>query len=577
MNNVFKNIGPTYRATPHKPKLTLSREIEVQVKELINGHSGNGYKVSIGLGRPNGLSVHEEWKAFGPIITEVISAISQNFLIAGLVVGVEMYSKGKGKANTKALKPHAHITILTYNDFLERPIVNLELVFLKQRLDFEVQWLKKSHDITKSITYAVKSGNQDILIKATNHYYGINPVTVVTNQFVQNNPVQELIKVLNRHYGINTVKAQYLMRVPSVGRFNRVVKHQMADFVRKMCLETGITFYKGWLLKRIEKSRYTWDKLAPVEASIALMTSAEGLSVTYKKNMYDSAKWILTEGNSSKSKLNPVQTIFPRMRICPHLWEFKEGNVYNCLKGKLQFEPVLDSFTSCSKYHPYEWEKLPQPTLLVEALKLIIPDEKQQALLLITLGGLFHRLENRKNHKGLWVSGASGTFKTWFIQSFLKANFNTLHVLQVSRTQTRFKYGSLIGAEEGIVFLDYFDSADFRKIAEFMALTDGQTIMIREKYKGSEEVTFKGHPVIISYEPIEKTMYNITDKAALKKRFNQTTFVQTTDLNNQRLYELEILLKEKQIEWVSLAIMANRAFLRSKGERTVQTPNHWTL
>lgn len=55
MNNGLKNIGPTYHATPYKLKLTLSREIEDHVKQLIKERFGNGSKVNSGLGRLNGF------------------------------------------------------------------------------------------------------------------------------------------------------------------------------------------------------------------------------------------------------------------------------------------------------------------------------------------------------------------------------------------------------------------------------------------------------------------------------------------------------------------------------------------
>lgn len=576
MNDIFKDVGPTYRATQHRPKVALYQGVEVHVRKLMKEHSSNAYFVTIGLGRTSTLSVHEEWVAFGPALKKAIDTISANYLIAGLVVGIEMYSKSKGRANSKALKPHAHITIITYNDFLELPIEDLEEALLLQKLDYKVQWLKSPHDITKSITYAVKSGTQDVLQQATKMYFGNSPVSLVRNVLLPHNPMEGISRVLRAHYNVNEVEAHYLMKVPSVGRFNGDVKLQMADFLRKVCLETDTTFYDGSLLRRTGESKYTWTKYAPVEDYIHILTSAIGLSETYKQNLYNSANWIINEGRGSKGKHKPIQAIFPRMRICPHLWEFKGNDVYDCEQGVLLFEPVLSPFTSCAQYHRITWEELPLPVYLAEALQILVPELKDRKKLLVTLGGLFHSLDRRKGHKAIWISGASRTFKSWFMQSFLDANFNQLTIHQVSMTESKFKYGRLRGIEEGILHVDEFRSANFPQPAELLALTDGKTIMIEEKFEAAEKVSFKGHPVITSNERIRDTRYDYIDQKALETRYNETTFVQTSIANEQRLQEIEDLLKDNPIEWVSLAIMANRAFLMSKGKEDIQVPTHWT-
>ena len=89
------------------------------------------------------------------------------------------------------------------------------------------------------------------------------------------------------------------------------------------------------------------------------------------------------------------------------------------------------------------------------------------------------------------------------------------------------------------------------------------------------KVSFKGHPVITSNERIRDTRYDYIDQKALETRYNETTFVQTSIANEQRLQQIEDLLIDNPIEWVSLAIMANRAFLMNKGKEAVQVPTHW--
>lgn len=98
-----------------------------------------------------------------------------------------MDSKNKQRPNTKALKPHVHITIFAYNDFLCQPKRHIEREFCQLNLDFKIDQAPHPQDIAKALCYTVKSGKQNILRQATNTYMAIEPITVVINPGITNN------------------------------------------------------------------------------------------------------------------------------------------------------------------------------------------------------------------------------------------------------------------------------------------------------------------------------------------------------------------------------------------------------
>lgn len=572
----IKGIGETYRSDKYEPKKALFVAMRVNASLLLSQHSAEAHFFTIGLGKNFNRSIDQEWKDFGKMLESVIVLINQKFLIAGMIVGIEMYSKNKNRPNSKALRPHAHMIIYTYNCFLNVPIEIIEGQLSRSGFDFKVDHLKSPYDIAKASCYAIKSGKQTILRKACIEYLSIEPVHLVINSNLTDNPMEDIRIAINSNHIPNRVTRPNIFKpTPSVSTFNGDVKMQMAEFLKKMCILNSIGFYNGSIMKRIPPAKFTWVRKAPIESFVEFV-ARDQLSDIYKQSLYNSAKWIIKEGGFDGSG-HPVQTIFPRITVRPNLWEFRNGQVYDCTDGTIINSKIMDPFISCSMYHDCNWDDLPQPSTLIYIVKLLTVDINDAQLLIQTLGGLFHSLDNRKIHRAAWLSGPSNSYKTWFASSFLSNNFNQVLVNVINQNKTEFQYGRLRGLTEGILVLDEFRSENFKRPAQLLGIADGTPMAIDDKYLKDQITEFKGHPFITSNESIQNTLYNQSDKAALSNRFTNTTFYVH---NIQQFKEIEKLIdidpELMKLQWVSFAMYCNSQYLLKRYKTHSQLPSSWT-
>lgn len=562
----------TYRANPYQPSKSLFIAARVCAELLDKEHSSTVFFYTIGQSDTKGKSIEEEWQGFNKVLADVTTNIHTNNLIAAIVVGVEMYSKNKGRPNSKALRPHVHMTVFAYNDFLCVPKAYIENEFLKLGFDFKIDQPKKHFDIAKSLTYTVKSGKQEVLRKVTNHFLGSEPVTVLINPVIKENPVKNFVKALrSRAIPINVLEIQNDLAVESVSRFNGDTKMQMANFLRKQCLTSQTGIYKGFIMQKVRPSHFTWIKKTQLANFIQYIITPD-LPDTYKQAIYNSAKWILEEGAVDSGK-SIVQAIFPRLKMQANLWEFQDKQVYDFQTGEVVRVDQLEPFTSCSKFILGKWDAIKKPHQVLNIVQRLVPKEKQRIEFVTALGGLFHNLGNRKVQKAIWISGPSNSFKTWFVANFLDACFNEVLITRINQSKTQFKYGRIRGVTEGILYIDEFKSEDFKQTAQFLHITDGQDTVLEEKYLVSEETAFKGHPIITSNEAIKDTEFKQTMKKALKVRYQEAHFQPAQEDVQHLIHETKQTLDEE--EWEAFAVMANWMYLKENFSKQADLPKSW--
>lgn len=568
----FKDIE-VYRPYPYRPQQSLHIAARVAADRLIEDHSGESYFFTIGLGKQQKLSIEEEWERFGEVLQLSISKIMETLMIAGVVIGIEMYAKHRNQPNSKALRPHAHMVIFSYNNFLNFPVSEIEQCLIEQGLDFKLEPLATSQDIARATCYTIKSAKQKILNKATQFFYKTSPVAFSMNKSIQNNPLISLKNTFaNNKISFQEYPGQKHFQYPSVSRFGGDQKLQIADFLNKLCVQEKIGFYKDKLMKVIEPARYTWAEHGKVDQFIHQIASVHGLPNTYRKALYNNASWILSEGNLKKTN-HPVQIIFPRIKIVPHLWEFETHGVYNFLFGSFE-EKLPDPFTSCSKFVRTRFDDLSLPDKIFKLLQhLLGPEDEQVMPFVVQLGSLFHPVQDRKEQNAIWVHGRSGTYKTWFIQKFLENNFNQLLISTVESGATQFQYGRLRGVTEGILFIDEFRSIDFPQPAKFLQVLDGQKVLLADKYEKAEISQFEGQAVLTSNQEILTTHYPVYDQDALSTRFSETEFTLSEDSRNI-VRDLASQIKEN--DWISFGIYCNTTYLQTKFGKDSAFPDSWS-
>jgi hypothetical protein len=570
-----------YRGSRQGPR---SKDIQLFCENICQllflHHSCLFYSITIRLVPEEGRSASEEWLAFSQLLPDVFSSLQKQLLIAGFVAGTEMSQKDAraGRSSKLAGRPHIHIFLAAYNDFLNPSRFEIRFAFTQLRLDVQVNALPCHNDfllqknVCSALRYVLKGHNDSILQEACGHYLKSSSIWVFSNTRLQNNPFQAFSEGLKlRGFKHRFVSAGAGALVPSVRRYEDLVagvRLQIAEFVRAICLQEGLAFHSDRLYRVVSPSRYTWTAWRSASDFGSQVLGSLHLPTSYLTKYHQSAAWVLTEGEVKK--LGPTVCVFPRLTFQRHLWEFNDG-VYDLLAGKwgVDFPP----FTSCSMHHRYNFDELPFPTnLLIFLQELTVPRSDVRELL-VRLGSLFHETSDRKQDPALWLSGSNNSFKSWFVLNFLKTNFSEALILTLDRQKGAFRYAALLHAENsrvsGVVYSDDFRSSNFvDEAGTLLNLLDGQPVVTQEKYTASQKVHFHHGFIVTSNERLSDTAWLEIDRLALAKRFREICFEQPSE--KEKAF-LESLL----LEFAGLGFLANFLYLECLGQKEIVLPKSW--
>lgn len=554
--DIFNKINQLERYATPKAKTHKQIQLVFQdiAEELADQHSAKAIFITIGINSRKGTTVEEEWQTFTQVMPKVVDEIDQAYPIAGMLVGIEMYQKRKGRPNQKSFKPHAHIVVFAYNEFMAAPKYRVQSQLVQLGLDVKVDDLAKPKDVANAMRYTIKGANDETVQTATGAYMGVKPATMWINTALGHNPLLRAKTFIQQSLTpINFVERDLYWKVPSVKKYNHE-KYSAAEFLAKLCRQQRIGFYRESMLIREPGCFYTWQTWKPVNQFIDALAKQPGMPQSYKEYLLNNATWILAEGATDRN--GAIHTIFPRVQMQPNLWELKHGTIYNFNTDTCETTNMTD-FISCSKFVNSTYEELNKPpTQLIQLIDQITGSHKETARLLTTLGGLFHQLTtSRKKHRALWVYGTNNTYKTWLVAKFLEECFHEQLILRVPAGTTPYQFSRLRNAQEGVVFIDDFRSQGFKtNTAAFINIVDGTPTPVDEKYKATEVVEYKGHFAVTSNESIETSEFKLIDKKAIVQRFEQFDFQVKVNLDEQ-INALE------RGQWYALAVLANRYFL----------------
>lgn len=544
------------------PKAKTHKQIQIvfqnTAEEFSHKHFGKAIFITFGLNTQTKRSIAEEWNIFVNNMPKVIKVIDRHYTTAGFIMGIELYQKNKNRANNKSFKPHAHMVLFAYNEFMASPNYELSSQLIELGLDVKVDALPKPKDVANAMRYTLKSANDELTNKATQAFMSMPPTSFFINTALESNPLLKVENFIHKPTIPMLVHKEPLYwKVPSVQRHNDL-KYSAAQFLKLLCIQQKIGFYKTSLLKRNEGSYYTWQTWKPVNQFIDALAQQQHMPPSYKEFLLDNAPWIIKEGATSTTEA--IHVVFPRVTMSPHLWEFKYGYVYNFNVDQCE-QTNLTEFISCSRYINEVFSELPEPTQLLKFINVLTQSASETRMLLKTMGGLFHKLtESRKEQKALWVHGTNNTYKTWLVATFLDKCFHHLLISRVPQGASPFQFAALRNNEEGVVFIDDFRSQAFKTNApEFLNIVDGTPTSVQEKYKSSEVVEYKGHFAITSNEEIDTTEFKRLDQQALKQRFHEVELVPSKELSQRSQYP-----NFPDNQWYALAILANRLFLGNK-------------
>lgn len=568
---------------PKGKALQLQCENTAQV--LYSRHCCSFYSLTIRLVPLPGESVSDEWFEFRALLPEIVSFLRDHYLVAGLIVGIELTQKDgrPGRPNKLAGRPHVHIFIASYNDFLAPSEFEVRRDFgsSKRCLDVVLKALPSNnrHSISthvcRAMKYPFKDSGDPIVQEACSHYLGTSPTLIFANTRLKDNPLIGFANYLDEiGYRVDLTAKTGGFALPSVARFGNEAgfavqsKLQMALFVRNVCLQEGLAFYQDSLWRLEAPSKYTWTKWVSVGDFGYKVLGSLHLPETYLLKFHTAATWVLTEG--FHKKLGPAVPVFPKLSFRADLWEFNDG-LYDLKVGRFSVQ-ALD-FVSTSIHHRYDLSELPFPGKLMGFLhELCAHDKASIQGLVLSLGGLFHAPEgSRKRNPSLWLYGVNSTFKSWFLDSYLHVNFSEALVLTLTRQKGRFRYDNLPGlVDRSVVHLDDFRSSDFANDAPtLLNLLDGKPVGLQEKYGPIKESSVSHNFAFTTNEPLPSTCWSKIDIGAMALRVRTSQFHLPSQSPSPS--DLDALLPE----FAGLGLLCNYFYILNTYNRNSTLPPSW--
>lgn len=575
---------PYYRGARRLP---TAKDLHLRCENAVNilhaKHSCSFYSITIRLVPLSSRTADDEWRALPELVNGLSNALQKHYLVAGAVLGIEISQKVQGRSNTfMAGRPHVHIFLAVYNDFLSPSVFDVrEDLSLNSSWDVQVKPVPSStqaalsKDVCAALKYPLKDSRSQLMQEACSHYLNSTPAMIHSNNRLVGNPFVSLGEYLKlKGYPLSIVAHGNSIGVPSVQRYDRsggfVVQSrlQMAAFIRNVCLQEGLAFYKGHLWRLESPSLYTWSRWISVTDFGARVLGNLDLPAAYLAKYHSSAAWVLGEGSSTK--LEASTQVFPRLNFAAHHWEFNDG-LYDLLTGDFITKAI--PFTSASVHHRINFETLIFPNdLLAFMHKLCNPNQNVMKLLL-ALGSLFHELHStRKESPALWLHGKSNTYKSWFLVNFLKTNFCADLVFGLPK-QGDFKYASLCeNTNRGVIFMDEFRSSNFTsESSSLISLLDNSPLDISRKHLPSKEIVSKHNWVVSTNESLNQTAWGGIDRIALTQRWLPIEF------KKQKSKKSTDELKSLTEEFAGLGLLANYVYIKETYGREARLPGSWKL
>lgn len=549
-------------------------------KEVYNDHCGFVLELTVSRLNLRDISIEESWRDVSNLLREVLLAIKESHLVCGLLIGVEMYGKYRGRPNSRAFKPHMHLAVFCYNDFLNLPLHNLERRLRGLELDYRVRELKNGLDGARWLGYCIKSRNDALLQRITKEVLGGPSVSLFN--------VKELVipsmENLGESIGVNVNWEAFNSGKGIIScRREEDSGLQAGSYVKAQCLHSGIGAFKNVLCKRKKNALFTWSQHSSVPDFVTRLTEMEaGASFLYHlKNAGAFRADLGLLGNERALK------VYPEIVYKTYCWEFKGGMVYQGQEGRLiEGSLLMDRFISCGKSYDFYFDELPKPIKLLNLLGQVCETGEMKNFLL-RLAGLWHELGwyglKRKDLRALLIYGEPNSLKTTLIYKILSTSLEGVLIHAVgqygeSSGSGRFSFSLLKDVSVGVIFVDDLKSSSgiLKYPGRLTNLLDGKTTVER-KYEAPALQEYKGGAVFTSnyntLDLLSSDKYAVEDYNSLKERISEVRFVRPKDA--QKLSKEIESLSDKEVG--GFVVFCNTLFLKVGFGIEGRVPLNWKL
>lgn len=570
---------------------------------------------------PSYGSIDDEWRMTADKFLKIKSGLSSNCLVAGGIISLEAHKnttlKSKRGKNLKAGRPHAHMLLWLYHDFLNPSDAHICCAFEDAGMHCTLKRLTSYSDTSNVLSYVVKecldADLQSYVAKTT-----LWPKSV--NLWYNHRDCEKVLSRLESIIGReNLYVTKDLYCSFPTARKTADTTLLLTEILVRVFASQGLGVRESTVYRRRGGTQFTWEPWESLETWVGSQFDMN-LPVGYLSKLRQSLMWIQTEGGLSKRA--PRLELFPRISLSLNCVEFSDC-VYDFVPGetlsKRQMSPTLAvctnfamDFDMCKPpirllgllatvlnygYDGVEhWVKDRNrmrdlgSTLYDECGRLIHRPMVEERMnegrvekylenlnrlikLLERFGGVFHPQLNRKENKALFLVGVPSSYKTFVAKLLLETVYGLAHIDILPRSMSRFSLSSLRKEDKApyVLFLDdvRWDELGIY-LADFLNLLDGTLMSTEAKYEKSKVGSMEGSVILTGNQTPGQAEVDPDYTAALKTRLHTEIFhnIETgADLNKKGAPSpTSKELKSMRAEGIGFALLANALFLKSKDE-----------
>ena len=273
-------------------------------------------------------TIPDDWHSMISFIHTLKNEISRNYLVAGGFIGIEPHRnttlfKKTGK-NTRAGKPHLHMVLWFYNDFLS-PDINyfLEIIdfhkiqLQKTGLNVKMKRCKTHLDTLKASLYTMKERDNTHLQAVCNHAQIPEAVQVWAN----NSDTRDLFYDLQKRLDNVGFHETLYSNTPTTRKTNDPAI-QLGELFSKYFLRNGMAVFDNHVYYRVNDTHFSWKKGETLTQWIDSIWDLK-LPTRYLEMLKNNSAWIATQGNLRRQDCGSVK-LFPQLSIDFSTIEFSD-------------------------------------------------------------------------------------------------------------------------------------------------------------------------------------------------------------------------------------------------------------
>lgn len=570
---------------------------------------------------PSYGSIDDEWRMTADKFSKIKSGLSSNCLVAGGIISLEAHKnttlKSKRGKNLKAGRPHAHMLLWLYHDFLNPSDAHICCAFEDAGMHCTLKRLTSYSDTSNVLSYVVKecldADLQSYVAKTTSWKKSVN-------LWFNHRDCRKELSRLENIIGKENLYVTYddYCSFPTA-RKTADTTLLLTEILVRLFARQGLGIRESTVYRRRAGAQFTWEPWESLESWLGSQFDMS-LPMGYLSKLRQSLMWIQTEGGLSKRA--PRLELFPRISLSLNCVEFSDC-VYDFVPGetlaKKKMSPTLAVCTSFAM----DFDECSPPIRLLGLLATVLHfgyngvdhwvtdrdrmrdlgstlyDESGRLIhrpmvdermnegyvatyvtnfnrlikLLERFGGVFHPQLNRKENKALFLVGAPSSYKTFVAKLLLETVYGLDHIDILPRSMSRFSLSSLRKEDKApyILFLDdvRWDELGMY-LADFLNLLDGTLMSTEAKYEKSKVGSMQGSVILTGNQKPGDVEMDAAYTAALETRLHTEIFhnIETrADLNKTPAPSpTNKDLKRMRAEGIGFAVLANALFLRSQDE-----------